>query len=61
MTLKDITLNPAGKKYSIKGYKRPKAKLEIESFMKAIWVFLYTAQKQVITYQKSKNIIKVKT
>ncbi len=33
---KAIFLSPAGNKYRIKGYKRPKEKLERESFMKAI-------------------------
>ena len=40
-----------GNKYKIKGYKSPNPKLIEESFIKAICVFLYTSQKQVIVYQ----------
>ncbi len=49
--LKAIILREAGIKYKTKGYKSPKAKLEIESFIKAIWVFSYTEQKQEMAYQ----------
>ena len=51
VALKEIILSNTGNKYRIKGYKRPKIKLIIESFIKAIWEFTYTPQKQAIAYQ----------
>jgi len=47
----DIIRRAEGNKYKTKGYKIPKAKLNKESFIKAIWVFSYTEQKHVIIYQ----------
>ena len=46
-----INLNTAKAKYNKNGYKRPNAKLEIESFIKIICVFSYTLQKHAIVYQ----------
>ena len=37
---KEIILSVLGNKYKIKGYKRPNPKLERESFIKAICVFI---------------------
>ena len=48
---KEIILNNEGNKYKIKGFNSNKQKLKKESLIKAIWVFLYTAQKHEIIYQ----------
>ncbi len=47
----DIIRNNDGNIYIIKGKNIPRTKLEIESLIKEICVFWYTAQKQVIKYQ----------
>ncbi len=56
----DIILSIEGAKYITKGVNILKTKLDIESLIKAPWVFLYTAQKQVTAYQWNTNTIKVK-
>ena len=56
-----ILKNP-GIKFKPNGYIIDKVKLIMVSIINIIWVFLYTAQKQEIKYQKNniKNKLKVK-
>ena len=54
-----IRKNP-GIKFNPKGYSIDKAKLIKVSFIKIIWVFLYTAQKLDMKYQNNDIKIKLK-
>ena len=54
-----IRKNP-GNKFNPKGYNIEILKLINVSFINIIWVFLYTAQKQEIKYQKNSIKIKLK-
>ena len=56
--LKAGILNIPGNKFKPKGYIIDVAKLINVSLIKIIWVFVYTAQKQEIKYQK--KAIKIK-
>ena len=57
MLLKAGILNHPGIKFSPKGYSILNPKLIKVSLNKAFWVLVYTAQKQVIKYQKNNKRI----
>ena len=52
--------NIPGNKFNPNGYTIDKIKLTKLSFINIIWVFLYTAQKQEIKYQKNSISMKLK-
>ena len=56
---KDILLRIIVKPYMKKGSNKDVKKLIDESLIKITWVFLYTAQKAEMKYQKARNNIKV--
>ena len=59
LSFKESILKLDGNKYNPKGYIKSKRKLYKISSNRIICVFLYTAQKALIKYQKNTIIIKL--